>query len=614
MAEAFGVAAAAISLITVAKECLALFHEFRSNTPASHRVLRFRLEAEAIKFKEWCDVLGVQQVIALASAGRHGWEQSPEMEEFKDRLRSLLRFDNERAAQMTIEALGDMFSIFKQARSKLLSLPDLEGSNHGIRRSGIKRLFIFGNTNTALVSGDRGRQMQAPSQTRATQELSWTLASKGSAVYASVKWVALDKKTFKSLLDDISTINECLGTFLAPDARARVARRVQTDILQMPKLRPSEMADLLPGRPDVQNLARVAETVRSQGELEDGTLESTNVMQKSAPATPTNLLLDVAEFESGSLGVGPLRAISSLAGRRVLVEWTYYSKGINLDHLYRRGGLARLLKDTDLYHKFGTLSSPGMVTDATNNRLGLVFEIPSHRGKERSLLDLFRSPPLPVDQRLSMAKRLAAAMHTLQSVGWLHKSIRSDNLIWFEPCRSSERELSTVRVDDGVGSLAGGETPELYLMGWYLSRPDQPSELSQTVSFLTQGCTLTKEMVELYSHPETLQPQRPRFKLEYDIYSFGLVLLEIGLWKSVEFLRQRCSSDDEFRAKAGGAYCDMLRHTMGTIYWRATKRCLLNIFDRRRSMAATEGEYWEEISLPLTFERQVVSELERCVC
>ncbi|KAM7210701.1 hypothetical protein V8F06_013910 [Rhypophila decipiens] len=127
MAEIFGVAAAAISLLTVAKECLSIFQEFQLHTPESHRVLRFRLEAEAIKFKEWCDIIGVQDVIAVANGADNGLHAAREMAEFQNRLRSLLRFDNERVAAMTIQALQDMFFAFRKAQANF----DASGSFWG---------------------------------------------------------------------------------------------------------------------------------------------------------------------------------------------------------------------------------------------------------------------------------------------------------------------------------------------------------------------------------------------------------------------------------------------------------------------------------------------------
>jgi len=106
--------------------------------------------------------------------------------------------------------------------------------------------------------------------------------------------------------------------------------------------------------------------------------------------------------------------------------------------------------------------------------------------------------------------------------------------------------------------------------------------MSQSLSISTQGYKLTKEMIRLTSYPDSLaadQPSpRPKFKREYGIYSFGLTLLEIGLWRSLPCLRTKCASEDEFRDKVKGEFCDRLLPTMGAIYWAGTKRCLNSEF------------------------------------
>lgn len=84
---------------------------------------------------------------------------------------------------------------------------------------------------------------------------------------------------------------------------------------------------------------------------------------------------------------------------------------------------------------------------------------------------------------------------------------------------------------------------------------------------------------------------------------------------SLPTLRDCCKSDDDFRQKAKGVNCDMLRNQMGEIYWQATRHCLHNSFNRRtRKLSGMEGDGEpEEVPLYVAFERQVVAELERCV-
>lgn len=214
-------------------------------------------------------------------------------------------------------------------------------------------------------------------------------------------------------------------------------------------------------------------------------------------------------------------------------------------------------------------------------------------------------------------------MLNLLSVNWLHKSIRSDNIVSFKESAQVNKVEENNQQSEPVNlELPAAMTillPELYLLGWNLSRPDHDSEISETMSISMQGYKLAKELVRLSSHPDLLHssstsPRAP-FKAEYDIYSFGLVLLEIGLWKSLSFLRGRCDSDDRFQRRMAREYCDQLLPLMGETYWRVTKRCVCNAFDRKFPTGLTMGEgdgEMEDQPLSIVFERQVVSELENC--
>ncbi len=58
----------------------------------------------------------------------------------------------------------------------------------------------------------------------------------------------------------------------------------------------------------------------------------------------------------------------------------------------------------------------------------------------------------------------------------------------------------------------------------------------------------------------------------------GLVLLEIGLWRSIDTICVRCRDDNQFRFRVCSEYCDRLLSTMGVVYWRVVQRCLSNDF------------------------------------
>jgi hypothetical protein len=70
-----------------------------------------------------------------------------------------------------------------------------------------------------------------------------------------------------------------------------------------------------------------------------------------------------------------------------------------------------------------------------------------------------------------------------------------------------------------------------YIGGFVVSRPDTPTEI-----FLPG---VPDKEAELYLHPglRVQAPQKPpKLKTAFDIYSFGLLLAEIGFWNTLLLL------------------------------------------------------------------------------
>ena len=133
------------------------------------------------------------------------------------------------------------------------------------------------------------------------------------------------------------------------------------------------------------------------------------------------------------------------------------------------------------------------------------------------------------------------------------------------------------------------------------------------MSISTSAHRSSNENIELYSHPDALKKtdsgENQRYETKFDIYSLGLILLEIGLWRTLHDLRKSASkSRIDYRVQFETKYCDQLRGAMGDIYWRVTRRCLRTDFDLSDVPPGTEPG----IALQLAFEKQVVFELERC--
>lgn len=150
----------------------------------------------------------------------------------------------------------------------------------------------------------------------------------------------------------------------------------------------------------------------------------------------------------------------------------------------------------------------GYIHQPENYRFGFVFEALLEDYVPSSLLD-WLTPPNPkpsLTTRIQIARDVATSIWYLHATNWLHKGLRSENVVF-------QSFVSTGP----------------YLVGLDYSRPANPYELT--------GKAAGNLCHDLYRHPST-QFDFPRdgpseFKKLYDIYSLGVVLYEIGMWKPI---------------------------------------------------------------------------------
>src|SRR5208282_4248069 len=94
--------------------------------------------------------------------------------------------------------------------------------------------------------------------------------------------------------------------------------------------------------------------------------------------------------------------------------------------------------------------------------------------------------------------------------------------------------------------------------------------------------------VGIYSHPDVqgfTGARRARFRAEYDIYSLGIVLLEIGLWKPFE----KQIPDGTLPSDAARTNVTLLGFAMGERYMAAVRKCLDARFDGMQRIERDEG-------------------------
>ena len=121
----------------------------------------------------------------------------------------------------------------------------------------------------------------------------------------------------------------------------------------------------------------------------------------------------------------------------------------------------------------------------------------------------------PLDSRFAVAQSISTALFFLHSVDFVHKSITSYNILMLErPGLDAAQRfphamgnpflvgLESLRSDFGLSDQANGALPS---------------------------------STKIYQHPDRVfSAPPPRYSKAHDVYSLGMVLLEVGLWRPLE--------------------------------------------------------------------------------
>ena len=242
-------------------------------------------------------------------------------------------------------------------------------------------------------------------------------------------------------------------------------------------------------------------------------------------------------------------------------------------------------------------ATPGPASELT---FDFVFTVPRTLHSPKLLRDLLLSEVVhPLDERLNLAKSLARSVMFVHTSAFVHKNIRPETVVVFQSQQSS------------IG--------EPFLIGFERFRP------------AASGTSLQGDLLwekNLYRHPRRQGLHLEDFyKMQHDIYSLGVCLLEIGLWSSFVCpdgsinkpgRALDISSDLLMKDKGKGAFNikrkltamaeTSLPHLMGTRYTKIIVACLTcldpdetNQFGKRTDLEDEDGlvvgiQYIEKVS------------------
>ena len=259
--------------------------------------------------------------------------------------------------------------------------------------------------------------------------------------------------------------------------------------------------------------------------------------------------------------------------------------------LNRLEEVAKVVNCAASHDSLQVLHCRGVFHDEANSSFGMVYDFPESSTPKIDLrattltAALKRTTPgnqsLPLlGEQYHLAHALAAALSQFHTIGWLHKSISSETINFIHP---------------------HDQPWTVHMQNWYL-RGFLHSRLIE--SALTEGLTSNPELMN-YHHPEYLSGLKEGswwYQSSFDHYSLGIVMLEIGLWRSLgEIIGKWKGRPEALREKLLRSAVPSLGSKAGRIYRDAVAYCL------NRGFADVEGE-----DCAAEFKAHVVDQLAKC--
>lgn len=319
--------------------------------------------------------------------------------------------------------------------------------------------------------------------------------TKGTSWAKKARWVVSDKKSAEDLVTDFETWTERVKSLLE---LAWWPSPFFSTVSQMEKLEEDKDA----------GQAGMLEGIGMRKLLAPGSSQISVETAKSLKISRLNFK-EVMKFQELEVG-----HVTGKGG--VIVEYKSYEQdrtgSINEVVSRRILQLVALLHETK-NDQFRVLRCINFFDDVPGKRIGFAFEFPSQSvpaSLDTKLISKKLKPGLGI--RMKLAYALAESLGHLHSVGWVHKSLRSENIIFLpEAATSQSTELLEIAIL---------EQPRIF--GFEYSRLD---------SDFSSGRPDYDIKRNIYRHPQRWGQPSEMFSKIHDIYGiFSLPNKVIAFW------------------------------------------------------------------------------------
>lgn len=175
--------------------------------------------------------------------------------------------------------------------------------------------------------------------------------------------------------------------------------------------------------------------------------------------------------------------------------------------------LAELLQ-TPKSAEFNTLTCLRWFHSQQDARYGLLFKIPDTIGEKQislhSSIRTTRTLAPTLEQRFGIASTIGKSLLKWHQVGWVHQGISSRNIVFF----STKLSKISIAYDYSIP----------YLCGFEYARQRSAHSTGRVVEDFEHN---------VYRHPHRQGIGAKYHNKKHDLYAYGVLLLEIGMWELV---------------------------------------------------------------------------------
>ena len=379
-----------------------------------------------------------------------------------------------------------------------------------------------------------------------------------------------EKERIERLMQTLCYWNNSLDSLTPTLERESLRRRLRAhfsniNIAELPNL---EAAAAFLKHQDIERMAKARSVIKQEQSLEYR-LEAKDFEWQEDPFQPDRP-----------------RTMATLRAESVLVDWQYclddrWNPEYRAKSRRRTQNLITILNTGLRPPNLSVLHCMGYLERSHSHTIGYAFRLPPGAEPGQNPITLHhllcntRKPDDVPDlgKRFQLAKALVSTVFETHTLGWLHKNIRPKNILfWPKPNSKAKIDIS-----------------KPYLIGFDIPIPDQPDR------FLWPS---PHSGDDHYRHPLYRGTKRHSFQPSFDMYSLGVVLFQIGVWRCETVASQAAPGISGYKPsltfhKSTSEYIDtllengtvgQLERCMGKKYRDAVIACLARGFD----------DIWEE--------------------